>query len=89
MNDFSLSALPFKPESLGSSSVKVGEPQLTDQLSRPPVTSSWYLAKQDETQQRRQQWGQCWINVMLFLQSVLLHKTFFLDKLCTVIVFCT
>ena len=47
-----------------------GQPQLTDQLSRPPVTSSWYLAKQDETQQRRQQWGQCWINVMLFLQTV-------------------
>ena len=93
MNDFSLSALPFKPESLGSSSVKVltvhevsvlsslrwsqfdgGQPQLTDQLSRPPVTSGRYLAKRDETQQRRQQWGQCWINVMLFLQTVSYFK---------------
>ena len=79
MNDFSLSALPFKTESLGSSSVKVLTvhevsvlrwSQLTDQLSRPPVTSGRYLAKQAETQQRRQQWGQCWINVMLFLQTV-------------------
>ena len=32
------------------------QPQLTDQLSRPPATSGRYMDKQDETQQRRQQW---------------------------------